>query len=380
MKAKWNVGAIIILLITALAMYLIFDMDYNDTIKESKEYNGIEFITLDGDNFDIGKKIGLKYRSDIKRIIEEYLYKAFPTKKEREKFYKIFNKYKKIIPEDYRIEIDAMAQYSGVLYNELLLLNYSFDLKKNLVSNTFGLGKGMTHEASFYAVNSFETEYSKLFKETLKLFIYKQNGKKKFISIAIPGIVGVFSGINENGLSVSYHSHNKDKNKFNKNLTALFLTRQILEKNVNFRNMSSFISKKRVYSPAVISITGSNSDNKNNKEWEMVAIELSNDKVNMRHPDKEGRLICINDFSGKAESSPFDNKLYKKIYNQINPFTKAFTNQSINGILEKISNNKKNSFNVIWIGKLRKFYLGYGEIPAFDSEFRLFSLKKLFKK
>lgn len=106
-------------------------------------------------------------------------------------------------PEDYRIELEAMTKSSAASADKLIAGNTLFDIKKIVLcsalmvegerSKTGGplLGRNLDYPSLGYI-----HEYS-------LVTVYRPTGKRAFVSLGFPGLVGCLSGMNDAGLSVA---------------------------------------------------------------------------------------------------------------------------------------------------------------------------------
>lgn len=111
----------------------------------------------------------------------------------------------KRFPPDYQRELDAIVRASGADRDDVIVGNTVFDLKKIVScssllvepdrSATGGplLGRNLDYPSLGYA-----QEYS-------LVTVYKPTGKRSFVSVGFPGLVGCLSGMNDAGLSVAVH-------------------------------------------------------------------------------------------------------------------------------------------------------------------------------
>ncbi len=106
-------------------------------------------------------------------------------------------------PAEYRAEFEAITSASGVERGHMILGNTMFDIKKLVACSAFAvepcrqraqpplLGRNLD-----YPSGGFAHEY------TLAT-VYRPSGRKAFVSVGFPGLVGVLSGMNEDGLTVA---------------------------------------------------------------------------------------------------------------------------------------------------------------------------------
>lgn len=109
----------------------------------------------------------------------------------------------KHFPADYRTELDALVKSSGAPRDKLVAGNTLFDIKKIVLcsalmieperSATRGtlLGRNLDYPSLGYV-----HEYS-------LVTVYRPKGKRAFVSLGFPGLIGSLSGMNDAGLSVA---------------------------------------------------------------------------------------------------------------------------------------------------------------------------------
>ena len=106
-------------------------------------------------------------------------------------------------PAEYLAELDAMSAASGVARDALVLGNTLFDIKKLVACSAFlveasrsktgapMLGRNLDYPSQGYAHHY-----------TL-VTAYRPDGRKPFVSVGFPGLIGVLSGMNADGLALS---------------------------------------------------------------------------------------------------------------------------------------------------------------------------------
>jgi predicted choloylglycine hydrolase len=175
-----------------------------ETKGELKYVQDLPVLFVEGTPQEIGEQVGrlgvkpgqkiCDYPRDyLKRTKLDFLWPSLL--KEGEKMVRQF-------PADYRTELEAIVQASGIERDCLVAGNTMFDLKKMLAcsaliveadrSATKGplLGRNLDYPSLGYA-----EQYS-------LVTLYRPKGKRAFVSIGFPGLVGCLSGMNDAGLAL----------------------------------------------------------------------------------------------------------------------------------------------------------------------------------
>ena len=166
---------------------------------------GVPVLTVSGTPRQIGEQIGALALKPARRLI------SFPRDMLKQNgvswllpFLELgARRMAKNFPPAYRRELAGMAKASGVSQADLLLANTVFDLYRVLGCSTLTVeaARSATGAPLFGRNLDFPTlgylhEYS-------LVTVYRPRGKRPFVSIGFPGMVGCLSGMNDAGLALA---------------------------------------------------------------------------------------------------------------------------------------------------------------------------------
>jgi isopenicillin-N N-acyltransferase-like protein len=170
-----------------------------------KYVNGLPVLRVEGTPEEIGEQIGMLALRPARRLL------AFPGDMLREA-----NAALAIVlvggtarfmsthfPPDYARELKAMAAAGAVELDKLLVANTIFDIYKSIGCSTLAVGpeRSATGGALFGRNLDF---FSMGYLDQYSLVtVYHPNGKRPFVSVGFPGVVGCLSGMNDAGLALA---------------------------------------------------------------------------------------------------------------------------------------------------------------------------------
>ena len=129
------------------------------------------------------------------------------------------------IPEKYLTEIKGLAAGSGIDYDYILMLNTAATTGWKHFSCTSVAVK--MQDGKIIRSRSYETLFGQLLKPHI-LFINQPSQGYAFASLFVPGIIGVFTAMNETGLNFGPHGIIKAPTDW-KGFPNEILNRQIIE-------------------------------------------------------------------------------------------------------------------------------------------------------
>ncbi|MCB4808056.1 C45 family peptidase [Tamlana sp. 62-3] len=209
------------------------------------------------------------------------------------------------IPEEFKTEIYGLAQYAGDDYDyiaddylRILYLHGAHDIGHAFQDlalvgcSSFAVWGDKTSDGSmliarnldFYAGDDFA-------KQKIIAFVKPESGYN-FMSVTWPGMIGVVSGMNEKGLTVTINA-GKSKIPLVAKTPISILTREILQYASNIEEAVAIAKKRQVFVSESIFI-GSASD-KN-----AITIEVSPKNFGVYQVPNSNQLICTNHFQSNA--------------------------------------------------------------------------------
>jgi len=106
-------------------------------------------------------------------------------------------------PDPYKNYFDTYQRF--VYLNALYDISLSFEHSPLIGCTTFTLTGNAVAGGGTLLARNFDFEADDIFDTKKAVFLVEENGKIPFASVAWPGLVGVFSGMNEKGLAVVVH-------------------------------------------------------------------------------------------------------------------------------------------------------------------------------
>ncbi|NOQ91891.1 MAG: acyl-CoA--6-aminopenicillanic acid acyl-transferase, partial [Flavobacteriaceae bacterium] len=219
------------------------------------------------------------------------------------------------VNEEYKQEIFGISQYLSDRYDFIadnyqrsLYLHAAHDIGHALQDlalvgcSSFAVWGEKTVDGNLLIARNFDFYIGDDFaKEKIITFINPEKGYK-FMSVSWAGFVGVMSGMNEEGLTVTINAGKSDLPLVAKNPISL-VAREIIQYASNIEEAIIIARKKEVFVSESIMI-GSAKDNK------AVLIEISPENFGVYEVDNTSKLICSNHFQSEVYKDDENNKLH----------------------------------------------------------------------
>jgi isopenicillin-N N-acyltransferase like protein len=106
-------------------------------------------------------------------------------------------------PAEYLAELDAMSAASGVDRDRLVLGNTLFDIKKLVACSAFLVEASRSKTGSPLLARNLDYPSLGYAHEYTLVTAFRPAGRKPFVSVGFPGLIGVLSGMNADGLALS---------------------------------------------------------------------------------------------------------------------------------------------------------------------------------
>lgn len=294
---------------------------YKDNFLFKNPQNNLWEMYVEGDALQRGLIMGSLGDSLIKKqehVFFDKIREMVPSKfKQRmlRQFLKVYNRKLYLnVPDEFQTEIYGLSQYVAdsleyiaPKYLRSLYLHGAHDIGHALTDlslvgcTSFAVWNENSADGSlligrnldFYAGDEFA-------KDKIVYFIKPELGHP-FMSVSWPGMIGVVSGMNLEGLSVTINAGKSDIPWVAKTPISI-LAREILQYAKNIDEAIAIAKKREVFVSESIMI-GSASDKK------AIIIEISPDNFGVYEVENSSKVICANHFQSKAYS---DNKNNKK--------------------------------------------------------------------
>jgi predicted choloylglycine hydrolase len=163
--------------------------------------DGIPITHLYGSHEEMGRQHGTLLRSNIKAVLRRYLDRLLRSEKRRQRILVLARKMEKQIPAGYLAEMKAVAKSADVPYDDVLLANTVFDLKGELFCSAMvAVGKRSEDGRPVFGRTLDFLSFGMAHKHSHVVVFHPDEGRP-VASVAFPGMVGTYSGMNDAGLS-----------------------------------------------------------------------------------------------------------------------------------------------------------------------------------
>ena len=291
-----------------------------DNSLRKNQYGQWELIASGTNPLDLGNNIGDLTQDLAQRQESIFMNKIntiVPSKFKQwllRKFLAIYNrKIYLYVNEEYKAEIYGISQYASDDYNYIadkylmsLYLHSAHDIGHALQDlalvgcSSFAVWGDKTPDGDLLIARNFDFYVGDEFAKNKVISFIKPSKGYKFMSVAWAGIIGVMSGMNEKGLTVTINAGKSDIPLVAKTPISL-VTREILQYAKNIDEAIAIAKKKKVFVSESIMV-GSAADNK------AVLIEISPKNFGVYQVKNTAELICSNHFQSEAYKDDKENK------------------------------------------------------------------------
>lgn len=289
----------------------------NNSLRKNK-FGQWEMVAS-GNPYDLGNTIGVLSEELIKKqesIFFTTVEELVPSKTKQNflrKFLALYNRKMYLhVPEEYKAEIYGVSKYSsdefdlmGNKYLKTLYLHGAHDIGHAMQDlaivgcSSFAVWGDNTVDGNLLIARNFDFYAGDDFAEEKMIsFIHPENGYK-FMSVSWAGMIGVMSGMNEKGLTVTINAGKSDIPLVAKTPISL-VTREILQYASTIDEAIEIAKKREVFVSESI-LVGSAEDNL------AVIIEMSPDHFDVYKAENTSKLICSNHFQSETYQTDKEN-------------------------------------------------------------------------
>lgn len=217
------------------------------------------------------------------------------------------------VPEEYKTEIYGLSQYADNKYDffaepylRALYLHGAHDIGHALQDlalvgcSSFAAWGDKTEDGNLIIGRNFDFYAGDDFAEEKIIAFINPTQGHKFMSVTWGGMMGVVSGMNEHGLTVTINA-GKSKVPLVAKTPISIVTREILQYAATIDEAITIAKKREVFVSESIFV-GSANDNK------AVTIEVSPKNFGVYKVENTNRLICTNHFQSSAYKADRHNK------------------------------------------------------------------------
>ncbi|MBO6200550.1 MAG: acyl-CoA--6-aminopenicillanic acid acyl-transferase [Chryseobacterium sp.] len=209
------------------------------------------------------------------------------------------------VREDYQTEIYGLSQYSSDKYNFIapkylrsLYLHGAHDIGHAMQDlamvgcSSLAVWNENTDDGELLIGRNFDFYVGDEFaKNKLVEFVEPENGIP-YMSVSWPGMIGVVSGMNKEGITVTINA-GKSKIPMSAKTPISLVTREILQFAKNIDEAIAIAKKRKVFVSESILVGSANDKN-------AVIIEVSPDNFGVYKIQNSSKLVCTNHFQSEA--------------------------------------------------------------------------------
>jgi len=354
--------------------------------------DNISIVHLSGTPQEIGTQHGTLLKENIKKAIQDawdYVDFIVPSKGDilskamiRGALYGTAKKYLPYIPEEYITEMKALAESTGVTFDDILLVNTGPETyleaasvmkfgfcTSTVLNNEMTLDGSLLHsynEDIYFppaGVTDRETHYKKVrfFDKYKVVYFYRPQKGNSFTASFVCGFINAFAGMNEHGICISLVGP-PPNSKLAMGMPVGFRIRSILQKARTLTEAIDMAKSARWTLEGQITI----SDGKTNNA---VLIDLSPDKCDIKEL-KNGKLsegFGGNQMNELLSAQGYDRKLTLGLL--INRL--RYQPYDWDGICSKAT-----AYSMVFHPSTRRFWVAIGNAPSPTGTYYGFDLMK----
>ena len=281
----------------------------------SKNKHGLWELYVEGDPLERGLIMGSLTKELAQRQEEVFLAKVndlVPSKSKQSllrKFLSWYNrKMYKHVPNEYKSEIYGISRYSSDTFNHIappylraMYLHSAHDIGHALQDlalvgcSSFAVWDDKTEDGELLIARNFDFYAGDEFAEEKMVAFINPSEGYKFMSVTWGGMVGVVSGMNEQGLTVTINA-GKSKIPLIAKTPISIVTREILQYASNIEEATAIAKRREVFVSEAIFIGSAN-------DKRAAVIEVSPKNFGVYDvANTANQLICSNHFQSEAYS------------------------------------------------------------------------------
>jgi predicted choloylglycine hydrolase len=326
----------------------------------------IPILILRGSPQELGAQQGELLKSQLNVLIHSYVGRFLSQGKNLEQAMKAREIMKPFIPPEYMEEIESMSQASGVSINDFILLHTMIDDPRLPFCSVIIASPPATNGQELIFGRNLDFPSLGLAVNYNMITVYHPDNKKSFASITWPGLAGVISGINQDGLSlamlVSFDGTINDSG-----MPTSMLFRKILEEASDIEKAIEIVKAAKRTAPSNLALADA--------KGRSAVIEFTSENVVVRHP--ENGIICATNWFVTPEMKMSDgDDRYNTMAAQAKGLHGKIGHNEIINILKSVPIPLINLQSMVIYPQTRTIYLACGKIPATKAEYKKIDLAK----
>jgi predicted choloylglycine hydrolase len=316
-----------------------------------EKIEGITVVRLHGSPRQMGTQAGALLKEQIQVLLRDYLGAALPE--DRTLPLLAARLMEKHIPERYREEMKALAEAAGVPYDDVLIGNVMVELFQQC-STAVVRGKRAAGGTLLFGRNLDFPPEGILEKHSVVIDYAPAKGRR-FVAVTWPGLVGVLSGMNRDGLCAANLLASAPAPSLD-GCPYTFLLRDVMEGAGTVEEALAILRKARrttANSIMLAEATGA------------AVAEATHEKVAVREIEDD-RLFATNDFRSDQDVRC---DRYDTLVDLVSAATAPLSTKDMEQILDAVDLDEINVQCMIFIPERRELRLSLGRTPAAQGPF-----------
>ena len=344
---------------------------------ELRYVEGVPVLVLRGKPAEMGEQFGvlaIKNAPDLTGLHERFLKDAG-----MEKRYPIIEAMASLLkpnfPPHVLAEVEAAAKSSDRELGLLLFANTVADLTSGMGCSTVVVGKDRSMSGSTLFGRNFDWSPTQGITEHTLVVVYKGEGKRAFAAVTVSPIAGVFSGMNDAGLSVTMNEirikQSKDKAPFNWKGTPIMLAfRRVLEECSTVEEAEKLLRDMTRTTTCCMTICDKSGG---------AVFEITPKSLEVRSPEN-GVCCCTNHFRSDALCQDQKCARYAKLAPLLAKDAGKLGVPEVFAELDKVHQGKHTLQSMVFEPGARVLHLAYGDGNATKLKPKKLDLGKLFEE
>jgi hypothetical protein len=326
--------------------------------------SGVPVLHLRGTPAEMGRGagalLGERVRGLLRYEVEEYL-----PRRHLRYINRLTRRDRAHVPARHLEELEALADSSGMDRLELLRAHLLIELSQ-MACSALAVRGGMTSDGKLLFGRNVDFHATANSTRSSLLVAYHQKGRKSFVAAGWPGLCGVISGMNQDGLCVA-------------NLLVIgrslprrgppypFLLRRALEECSSVDGAAELFRRSRRTVPQNVFLADARG---------AAVLECTPRRVRVRRLQGDGPLLASNSFAAKAQ-------LRCPRYMRMSALIGGRRRLNLSGVervLDAVSIRKINIQSMVFVPADRKLHISMGRTPASAGTFNEVDVGKLLRE
>lgn len=185
-------------------------------------------LVVSGSPADMGSAVGKHFKDTIQDVVTNYVHKLAGANLQQ--LYLAAAGYAQGIPQPYIEEMQALAKAAEVAYEDILLGNVIVEILQLNACSVAVIDPSRSASGGMLFARNLDFIDLGLLHKTTTLIEYRPTGKRAFVNICTPGMVGAYTGINDAQLMAASLMEPSNNGRPGMGaLPYLFMMRKILE-------------------------------------------------------------------------------------------------------------------------------------------------------